>query len=44
MERKKRNHERERELNRRRASISRIDLAQESNALPVTYCDSQASL
>ena len=23
---------------------SRIDLAQESNALPVTYCDSQASL
>ena len=23
---------------------SRIDLAQESDALPVTYCDSQASL
>ena len=23
---------------------SRINLAQESNALPVTYCDSQASL
>ena len=23
---------------------SRIDLTQESNALPVTYCDSQASL
>ena len=27
-----------------RTAVARIDLAQESNALPVTYCDSQASL
>ena len=27
-----------------RTAVARIDLAQESNALPVTYCDSQVLL
>ena len=43
-EKKVRNGKEKKNMEGGRIAVARVDLAQESNALPITYCDSQASL